>query len=261
MHQLVDAEQLLAELPGGVELGEVLAGEAARLDQRHGEGVSERQGGGGRGGGGQPQRTGLAVDRRRQVEVGVAGERGGGVGGHRHQRHAEALQSLDQAEQLRRGPRVRGGEHHVSRHDHPEVAVHRLGGVDEEGRRPRRGEGGGHLLHHQAALPHPRADHPPGAGAQQLDRPVELLVELADQPADRRRLGLQHLGGDLAGSAHVHGIHSACLSRSSEARSFSARSGSSCTAASDLARSGSGWTSRKTPSAPAATAALASGSA
>ncbi len=199
VHELIDFQELLAELAGGVELGEVLAGEPPRLDERHGEGVPHGEGGGGGGRGREPQRAGLAVDRHRQVEVGVAGERGRGVGGHRHQGDAQALERLDQPHQLLGGAGVGGGEHHVARHEHPEVAVHGLGGMEEEGRGAGRGEGGGHLLHHQAALAHPRADHPAGAAAQQLDGPVEVLVELRDQAADRRGLGLQHLGGDLAG--------------------------------------------------------------
>ncbi len=77
MHELVDLEQPLAELAGGVEEREVFPGEAARLQQRHGEGVAHRQCRGRRGGRRQVQRTGLAVDRYRQVEVRVPGERRG----------------------------------------------------------------------------------------------------------------------------------------------------------------------------------------
>src|SRR6185295_3245896 len=128
-----------------------------------------------------------------------------------------------------------------------------------------------------AALAHAAADHPAGAGPQQVDGAVEALVELAGEVAHRRRLGLQHLGGDLAGGPH-HGtlrlpppagaFHAAPPASAKPLRkaindpsSRSARSGSSCTALSERACSGSWWTSRKTPSAPAATAARASGSA
>src|SRR4051794_23330612 len=135
--------------------------------------------------------------------------------------------------------------------------------MEEEGGGAGRGEGGRDLLHHAAALAHPRADHPAGAGAQELDSAVEMLVELPHQTADRRRLGLQDLGGDLAGGPPLLPVraHNAFLTAINDRSSRSALSGSSCTAASERACSGSGWISRKTPSAPAATAARASGSA
>src|SRR5882724_7407615 len=150
--------------------------------------------------------------------------------------------------------------------------------MEEEGRGAGRGERGGDLLQDQAALAHAGADHPAGAALEEGHGAVESLVELGEQTADRRRLGLQDLGGDLTGRAAARhrrrerahnfvpsgdtgpGVRARRTARS-EASSRSARSGSSCTAASERAWSGSGWTSRKTPSAPAATAALASGSA
>ncbi len=69
---------------------------------------------------------------------------------------------------------VGGGEDHVPRHDHPEIAVDRLGRVDEEGRRAGRGQGRGHLLAGSGPLlPMPVQTTRPAQPAQQLDRLVE----------------------------------------------------------------------------------------
>ena len=70
VHELADLEQLAAEVAAGMQALEVVAREALDLEQRHGEGVAQRQRRGRRGGGRQLERAGLAVDRRRQVDVG-----------------------------------------------------------------------------------------------------------------------------------------------------------------------------------------------
>ena len=72
VHELVDSQEALAEAAAGVEAGEVIGREAAGLEQRHGQSVAEREGRGGRGGRREVERAGLLVDRRVEMDVGVA---------------------------------------------------------------------------------------------------------------------------------------------------------------------------------------------
>ena len=72
--------------PPGVRPGEVLDGEAARVEQRERERVAQRQGGGRAGRGREPQRAGLGVDRRIEMHVGGLRERRLLVAGQRDDR-------------------------------------------------------------------------------------------------------------------------------------------------------------------------------
>ena len=60
-------------------------------------------------------------------------------------------------------------EDHVVAHDHAEIAMARFGGMDEEGGRPGRGEGGGDLAADMTALADAGDDDPPGGGAECRD--------------------------------------------------------------------------------------------
>ncbi len=81
--------------------------------------------------------------------------------------------------------------------DHPEVAVDRLGRVQEERGRARRGERRGDLLADDAALADARDDDAAGRGLHGLDGAVEALVEAVRERADGRRLDLDDAAGLL----------------------------------------------------------------
>ena len=70
VHHVLDAQEPLAQRAARVEHGEVLDGEPAPLDQRHGQGVAHGQGRGGGGGGGEAQGAGLLANGDVEVDVG-----------------------------------------------------------------------------------------------------------------------------------------------------------------------------------------------
>ena len=149
-----DMLQVGAERAAGMELQEVVGGEAARFKERDGERVAERHLDQRRGGGRQAVRAGLLDLGQDQRHVGGLRERGIGAGGHRDERHAEARGIEDDAAQLRRLARPGERQHHVVLGDHAEVAVARLGRMHEEGRCAGRGERRGDLGADVAALAH-----------------------------------------------------------------------------------------------------------
>src|SRR5439155_8064217 len=79
-HGFLDFDELTADLPGGVEEGEVLGGEVAHFHGGEGQGVAEGEHGGGGGAGGEAERAGFFNFAEFQDDLGVFGE-GGFVGG------------------------------------------------------------------------------------------------------------------------------------------------------------------------------------
>jgi hypothetical protein len=205
VHQLVHAEEALAELAARVEPREVLVGEAARLHHRHRQSVADGERRGGGGGGREVERARLLPDGDREVDVGESRERASVAAGDGDERNAETLQGLDEAQDLFGGAGVGGGEHEVALDQHPEVAVDRFRRVEEHRRRAGRGEGGGHLLHDQAALAHAGAHDAAATAPKHLDGGVEGAVELRQQVADGLRLDLEDLSRHLLGRPCRHG--------------------------------------------------------
>ncbi len=109
----------------------------------------------------------------------------------------EALQPGHEAQDLLGVAAVRDGEQHVALDDAAEVAVDRLGRMQEERGRAGRREGGRDLLGDDPALAHAGGDHAPRAGEERLDRALEALVEPRDQLADGVGLDLEHLAGGI----------------------------------------------------------------
>jgi glucose/mannose-6-phosphate isomerase len=81
--------------------------------------------------------------------------------------------------------------------DHPQVAVDPLGRVDEEGRGASGGQRGGHLARDQPGLAHAGRHHPPAAGEQQADGPLEFGVQHRGKPRHRLRFQVDHPLGAL----------------------------------------------------------------
>ena len=124
---------------------------------------------------------------------------------HRDERRAAALHVRDQRDDLLGLARVREREDDVAAEDHPEVAVDRLGRVQEEGGRAGRGERRGDLLADDAALADARHDDAPGGGLHGGDGAVESLVEAVRERADGLRLDLDDAAGLLAGGGRHAG--------------------------------------------------------
>ena len=152
VHEVADAGEFEAEAAAGVEIGEVLGGEAAALAEGEGEGVAEGKHDGGGGGGGKIVRAGLFGDGEVEREICGAGEGGGGVAAESDEREVEAMGDRKEGEEFfgfaaggEKEEGVRGGEH-------AEVAVEGLGGVEEVGGGSGGAEGGGDLPRDQATF-------------------------------------------------------------------------------------------------------------
>ena len=182
-HQVADAERHGAsDRAAGVPHAVVFPGEIARLQQDHGEGVADRELGGGRGGRGEIERAGFAFHVCRDHDVGEAGERGVRHAGDACHRDAEAFRGHDDAREFVRFAAVAQCDHQVAVLKHAQVAVHGFHRVHEDGRRTGAGERGGYLPPHVAALADSGhhdlavAVQRVHAGGNELHEPVAELV-------------------------------------------------------------------------------------
>ena len=152
--------------------------------------------------------------------------------------------------------------------DGAEVAVQGLGGMQEERRRARAREGRGDLPADQARLAHAGHDDTAPTAGQQRHGLLEACVEPLDEPVDGSRLGAQDAGGEFERRGTRTGVASLIDGHvftpapphgraRDAARRPASRSRRRAFSASDFARDGSSWTSRNTPSTPAATPARA----
>src|SRR5205814_1057789 len=209
-----------------------------------------------RGGG---QGPGGPAPRRPRGGRGPRAARGGGGAGP----PATGAPPRQEAQHLGALAAVRDREQHVAAHERAEIAVAALAGVQEEGRRTGRGERGGDLPAHDAGLADAADDHPPAAGEQQLDGAREAPVEAVGERAQGPPLDVEH--APCAREPRLGGHRPRALPRSARSMATSSpksagRSASgTLVAPSERARLGSSCTSMKTASAPAATAARASG--
>ena len=164
-HQVDDVHQELpAQAAAGMRAREVLLAKAARIEQRDRERVAERHLRRRARGRREVERARLLVDRARDDDLGVAAEAALDVAGHRDQRHAEALDRRHDGGDLVALARVGDREDDVAGGHHAEIAVARFAGMDEERRRPRRGQRRRHLAADVAALAHSHHDDAPAAG-------------------------------------------------------------------------------------------------
>ena len=148
-------EQGAAERSAGVQLGEMLLGEAARLQQDHGEGIAHDEGVRGAGGGGEVEGAGLAADVDVEDAVGGLAEGRGGLTGDRDDPGAAAFQVREQGEELGGLAGVAEGDDAVARVDEAEVAVDGVLAVQDGGGRSGRVQGGGELAADVAGFPDP----------------------------------------------------------------------------------------------------------
>ena len=102
-----------------------------------------------------------AAARQQQHHVGRLGQASNArLAGDRDQRDVEPARIGDDVGELGALARIRQGEHRVAGADHAEIAVARLGGMDEQRRRAGRGEGRGDLARDMAALADAGDDEP-----------------------------------------------------------------------------------------------------
>ena len=192
VHQLLDPQQLAAELAARMEDGEVARGEAAPIQQRHRQRVAQGQHAGGGGRGREAHRAGLADLRQQQKEVGRLDQRARRPTDDGDQRNREPTGVENQVAQLGGLAGVGQGQHRVLRRDHAEVAVAGLGRMDVERRSAGRGQRGGDLARDVAALAHPGHHDASGHAGQQADHGRERRADPIGQAGQRLRLGDHH---------------------------------------------------------------------
>ena len=203
MHDVGDVQQQAAtERTGRMRAGEVVGGEAARLQQGDRERIAHRQRRGGAGGGGERQRAGFGGDAHVEVDVGLARQGGTGAAGHRQHRVALALERRQQQQQFVALARVGQGQHHIGVGDHAEVAMGGLAGMHVERRGAGRGQGRRDLARDMAGLAHAGAHHAAAAGQ---DRPAgggEVAINASGHGRQRLALDREHAapaGGEIEG--------------------------------------------------------------
>ncbi len=182
--------------------GEVVGGEAARLQQGDRQRVAHRQRGGGAGGRRQVQRAGLLGDADVQVDLRRTRQRRIGTAGHGDQRVALPLEHRQQHQHLVALARVRQRQHHVGVGDHAQVAVAGLAGMHVEGRCAGGGQGGGDLARDVAGLAHAGADHAATRFQHQPAGAGEVAVQAGGHRLQCRGLDAEHA---LAAAGEVDG--------------------------------------------------------
>src|SRR5690606_38059541 len=111
-------QQAPPQAAAGVRAGEILGGEAARLEQGGGQGIAHGQRRGGGGGGGEVQRAGLGGHADIQVHGGGARQRRGGVAGEGDHLHRQPRHLRQQRQHLGTVAGVRDRQQHVAAHHH-----------------------------------------------------------------------------------------------------------------------------------------------
>ncbi len=202
MHDVGDVQQqAAAEAAGRVRAGEIVGGEAACVEQGHGQRIAHRQRGGGAGGRRQRQRAGLGRHADVQVDIGGGGQAGLRAAGHGDQQVALALEHRQQHEQLVRLPRIGQRQHHIVLGDHAQVTVSGLARVHVERRGAGGGQGGGDLAGDVPGFAHAGGHHTPAAGQDRLAGLLEGLAEAVSHGLQCLPLDLEHAAatGDQAG--------------------------------------------------------------
>ena len=120
-----------------------------------------------------------------------------------HDRDRQPPEHRHDGEDLVRLSGVREHDDDVAAHDHSEVAVHPLRGVQEVRGRAGGGQGGRDLPGDDSGLAHPRHDHASPAPLEEGDRVVEPRVQPGHESKNGLGLELQHAGRQGAQIRHA----------------------------------------------------------
>ena len=188
MHDIGDVQQQApAQRAGRVRAGEIVGGEAARLQQGHRQRIAHGQRGGGAGGRGQVQRAGLGRHADIQVHVGVRGPAWNPA------RPVMAITDVALALEHRQQHQDFVGfagigqrQHDVGVGDHAQVAMAGFARMHVERGRAGRGQGRGDLARDVAGLAHAGADHATAAGKDAWQAALKApSMRAATAPAPR----------------------------------------------------------------------------
>ena len=202
-HQVPHLQEPAAEAAPRVERGEVLLPEAPPLRDRQGEGVTHGEHGRRRGGRSQIQGQASRGNRDGDRDLGRPPRGGCRIARHRDRPDSPGPRELQQPNDLGRLSRDGEREDDVARHEHAEVAVARLSGVQKVSGSPGGGQGGGDLLADQPGLSETGHAEPSGRGLNRFDRLQERRPEIVDLPANGVRFDLQDLPGRIEGHARI----------------------------------------------------------
>ena len=206
-HHVLDHHQLAAKAPAGVTGGEVLGGKlpqaAGDEGQRVAEGEHQRRARARR----EPEGAGLAEGARRHDHDSGAAQCAVGPAGERHDAHAAGGEVRQQSRDLLRLARLRKREHDVVGPQRAEVAMQRLGGMEEVARGAGGGERGGDLPRHEPRLTDPGHHHAAGAAEEHLHAAAEGGVEGVGRPEHRRALGAEDVTAVRENAIIVEIVH------------------------------------------------------
>ena len=136
-----------------------------------------------------------------RTTLALTGERRLRIARQQHDGHPEPLERRQDRQHLVGLARVGQRDHDVAAGQHPDVAVHAFGRVQEVGGRAGRGQSGGDLAPHQARFADAGHHDPAGAAAHHLDGALEALVHLRDDAEDPLGLDAQDTLGQAANVA------------------------------------------------------------
>ena len=179
-----------------MEAGKVVLLEPARLEQNHGQSITEREHGRGARSGREMERAGFLADRDIQHNFGGLAEGGVGAAGHGDKFHVKTGQRREDVEEFRRFPAVAESKDDVAVGDQAEIAVEGVEGIEDNRGGPCAGQGGGNFVADVAGLAH-AANHDLAAMVdtrfEGFDRPAEgLAVKVLGQTAQFVRLDADH---------------------------------------------------------------------
>src|SRR5262249_11795905 len=140
MHQMLDAQKLLAEATCGMQRGEVVVAKIAALEERDSEGIADGHRDGSASGRREIERAGLFADADVENDVAGFGKGGMEVTGEGDERDFQSFQSFEQGNDFLGLATVGDSQDGVAPSEHSQVAVESFGGMQEKGRRASAGK-------------------------------------------------------------------------------------------------------------------------
>ena len=137
MHQILDLEnQLASQNPARMSEGEILLLKSLFLQQDNGQGIAHGQGRGRACRGGKTQRAGLLLDRCIQDHISSTGQGRVGIAGYHDELQAQTLNVGEELQNLIGLAAVGDRQNNIPLHDHSEITVDSIAGMEKKGRGP-----------------------------------------------------------------------------------------------------------------------------
>jgi len=131
VHNVADAQKGFAKLAARMEVAEIVGGEAFALQRRYGQRVAKRQHHRRRRGRRKAQRADFRLRRKKKQNVRGLRQRALRAARNADQRNGKAPRIIDKIAEFSRFAGIGQRDDDVFRHDHAEVAMTRLAGMDK----------------------------------------------------------------------------------------------------------------------------------